>query len=76
MVTVWFATVMVPARAAPLFAATCTTTDPLPDADGVPTVIHGTWLVAVHVQPSMVVTSIDVGPPAADMARVVADSPY
>jgi hypothetical protein len=48
----------VPVRALPVLAATLRPTEPfpLPDAPEV-IVIHGTPLVAVHVQPAAVVTA-------------------
>jgi len=58
-VNVWPATVSVPARCAPLFAAMLypTTPFPLPVAPDV-TEIHGALLAAVHAQPDPAVTVI------------------
>jgi hypothetical protein len=57
-VKVWPAIVMVPLRAAPVFAAMLRPTEPLPvpDAPDV-TVIHGAALAAVHAHPVVVVTA-------------------
>jgi hypothetical protein len=66
-VKVWLATVIVPVRAAPVFAATLNSTVPfpLPLAPDV-TVIHDALLTAVHVQVLAVETATAVpGPPAA-----------
>jgi hypothetical protein len=60
-VTVWFATVNVPVRAAPAFAATVNVTVPFAmplDPDAIE--IHTTLLTAVHGQPGEAVTETDV----------------
>ena len=59
--------VTVPLRAAPVFGATVTITDPV----RVPlafagSVIHGTSTAAVHAQPVSVSTAIVAAPPFAD----------
>ena len=62
-VTVWYATVNVPVRAAPGFAATVNVTVPLAmplDPDAIE--IHATVLTAVHGQPVEPVTETDVPP--------------
>jgi len=72
-VTVWFATVNEPVRAAPVFAAALIDTVPLP-VPLAPAVIdsHKTLLVAVHVHPAAVVTVTGpVAPPPAATDRVV-----
>ena len=58
--------VSVPLRgAALLVTATLNDTDPLPLPDAPPEiVIHGTFDVAVHAQPLVVVTAVDPFPPA------------
>jgi len=49
--------VIVPLRAVPVLAATLNPTDPFPDPEAPDvTVIHGTPLVPVHVQPAPAVT--------------------
>ncbi len=60
------ATVIVPVRCGPVFAATenCVTPAPLPLAPAV-MVIHESLLVAVHAQPVVVVTLTDPDPPPA-----------
>ncbi len=65
-VNVWPATVMVPVRAPPVFAATVNATDPfpLPLAPDV-TVIHASLRLAVQAQPVPVVTVTLPDPPAA-----------
>jgi hypothetical protein len=60
-VTVWFATVNVPVRAAPAFAATVNVTVPFAmplDPDAIE--IHATVGTAVHGQPVEAVTETDV----------------
>jgi hypothetical protein len=60
-VTVWFATVNVPVRAAPAFAATVNVTVPFAvplDPDAIE--IHATVLAAVHGQPFDAVTDTDI----------------
>jgi hypothetical protein len=77
-VTVWFATVNVPVRAAPVFAAVLIDTVPFP-LPLAPAVIdnHDTLLVAVHAQPAPVVTVTEpVGPPPATADRVVGFTEY
>ena len=68
-----FAIVIVPFRAAPVFAATVNVTVPFP-LPVVPavTVIHGTELLADHAHPGDEVTAMgDPGPPAAPMLCAV-----
>ena len=77
-VTVWFATVNVPVRAAPVFTAALIDTVPFP-LPLAPAVIdnHDTLLVAVHAQPEPVVTVTEpVGPPPAAADRVVGLTEY
>jgi len=66
-VTVWFATVNVPVRAPPMFAATLIATVPLP-VPLAPEVIDNqdALVVTVHVHPAAAVTAIGpaVQPPA------------
>jgi len=67
--------VTVPTRAAPLFDATLSVTDPVP----VPfapaaTVIQGASLVAVRAQPAAPLTATVNGPPAALTAAVARSS--
>jgi hypothetical protein len=72
-VTVWFAIVNVPPRAAPVFAAALIDTLPLP-VPLAPAVIesHDALLVAVHVHPAAAVTVTGpVAPPPATTDRVV-----
>jgi hypothetical protein len=72
-VTVWFAMVNVPVRAAPVFAAALIETPPLP-VPLAPAVIdnHDTLLVAVHVHPAVAVTVTGpVAPPPPPTDRVV-----
>ena len=60
-VTVWFATVNVPVRAAPALAATVNITFPFAvplDPDAIE--IHATVLAAVHGQPVEAVTDTDI----------------
>lgn len=60
-VTVWFATVNVAVRAAPVFAATVNVTVPFAvplDPDAIE--IHATVLAAVHGQPVEAVTDTDI----------------
>ena len=59
------AIVSVAVRAAPVFAATTTVTDPFPLPLPPVTVIHDGAPVVVHVHPPLVVTSTLVEPPAA-----------
>jgi hypothetical protein len=70
-VTVWFATVSVPARAGPLVAWTenVTVPSPLPDDPAV-TVIHDAPLAAVHAHPGAAVTVMVPVPPAEFMVCV------
>jgi len=65
-VNVWPAIVIVPTRAAPLFAATLNDTDPLPVPDApLVTVIQSTFDTAVHEQVAPVVTdTVPVLPPS------------
>ena len=61
---VWPATVIVPVRSAPGFAATLKVRAPLPlpfAADVI--VIHAALLLPVHLQPPLVVTLIELPPP-------------
>ena len=69
------ATVTVPVRAAPLFAATTRRTEasPLPDAPE-ETVIQSTPLVDVQAQPVGAVTDTNTSSPAAPVAFVVGDT--
>lgn len=72
-VTVWFATVNVPVRASPMFAATLIATVPLP-VPLAPEVIDNqdALVVAVHVHPAAAVTAIGpAAPPAAPVDKVV-----
>jgi hypothetical protein len=72
-VTVWFATVSVPVRAAAVFTAALIDTVPFP-LPLAPAVIdnHDTLLVAVHAQPAVAVTVTGlVAPPPATAERVV-----
>ncbi|MCU1386108.1 MAG: hypothetical protein JWL71_4805 [Acidobacteria bacterium] len=68
-VKVWPPIVSVPARAAPVFAATLKLTVPLPVPDAPPvTVSHPALALAVHVQlPAEAVTATDPEPPASPM---------
>jgi hypothetical protein len=77
-VTVWFATVSVPVRAAPVFAVALVDTVPLP-VPLAPAVIdnHDTLLAAVHVHPAAVVTVTGpAAPPPATTDRVVGFTEY
>jgi hypothetical protein len=77
-VTVWFATVNVPLRAAPLLTAALIDTVPLP-VPLAPDVIdnHDALLVAVHVHPVPVVTVTGlVAPPPPPTDRVVGFTEY
>jgi hypothetical protein len=72
-VTVWFATVNVPLRAPPVFAATLIATVPLP-VPLAPEVIDNqeAFVVAVHVHPAAAVTAIGPAvPPPAPIDTVV-----
>ena len=72
-VTVWFATVNVPVRAPPMFAATLIATVPLP-VPLAPEVIDNqdALVVAVHVHPAAAVTAIGPAvPPPAPVDKVV-----
>jgi hypothetical protein len=72
-VNVWPAMVIVPVRAAPVFAATVKLTDPgpVPAAPAV-IVIHDALLTAVHAQVPPAVTAIAVpAPPAASIDSLV-----
>jgi hypothetical protein len=72
-VTVWFATVNVPVRAPPVFAATLIATVPLP-VPLAPEVIDNQDAlgVAVHVHPAAAVTEIGPAvPPPAPIDKVV-----
>ena len=60
------ATVAVPVRSAPSFAATRSTTDPLPLPAALPlTVIHDAWLATLHAHPASVSTVTGIDPPDA-----------
>ena len=62
-VNVWPATVSVPLRAAPLFAATVNATVPLPLPDPPLAIdIHGAFADAVHEQPAAAVTATEPPP--------------
>ena len=77
-VTVWFATVNVPVRAAPVFTAALIDTLPFP-LPLAPAVIdnHDTLLVAVHAQPVPVVTVTGpMAPPPATADSVVELTEY
>jgi hypothetical protein len=71
-VTVWPATLMVPLRSGPAFAATLNATEPgpVPPAGGV-TKIHGALLTAVQPHPLGAVTEIGGPLPAADPTDAV-----
>jgi hypothetical protein len=74
-VNVWLAIVIVPLRAAPVFAATVKPTDPLP----VPlapevTVIQAALVVAVHAQLAGAVTSTEPVAPMSVTDVLPADS--
>jgi len=77
-VIVWFATVNVPVRAAPVFAAAVIETVPLP-VPLAPAVIdsHDALLVAVQVHPAAaVIVTGPVAPPPATTDRVVGFTEY
>ena len=76
-VKVWPAMVMVPVRAAPVFAATVKLTDPgpVPLAPAVIVIHDGALLTAVHAHVAPVVTAIAVpAPPASAIAWLVGAS--
>jgi hypothetical protein len=64
------ATVIVPVRAAPAFAATVKFAGPLPVSPAVTPVTHGTLLVAVQLQEALVETSTWLEPPPAPNDRL------
>jgi hypothetical protein len=72
-VTVWFAMVNVPVRAAPVFAAALIETPPLPVPLAPPVIDnHDTLVVAIHVHPAVAVTVTGpVAPPPAPTGRMV-----
>ena len=71
MVTVRPATVTVPERAPPVFAATVSCTDPSPLPLAADTLIHAAFDVAVHRQPPLVFTvTLTVPPPLATVCCV------
>ena len=66
---VWFATVSVPVRAAPVFAAMLNVTLPFPTPEApAVTEIQPSFDAAVQAQPLPAVTVVEPGPPAASIA--------
>ncbi len=69
------ATVIVPVRANPVFAATVKFNAPLPlPGEPLVIVIQLALLVAVHAQPAVVVTLTEPAPPDSVNEAIVADS--